>query len=111
MAELKDWRTRGLENCRIERLMNERTGVTKYIFIKSTKCMFPRRNWDLPTSSPASECAPLPEPKGGGGHTRLRVRGWGSPNSDDWRTSLTLCILCDLITGWCEDEGIKELED
>ncbi len=31
-----------------------------------------------------------PEPKGGG-HTRLRVRGWGSPNSDDWRKSLALC--------------------
>jgi len=31
---------------------------------------------------------------GGGGHTRLRVRGWGSPNSDDWRKSLALCLLC-----------------
>jgi hypothetical protein len=37
--------------------------------------------WDSPTPSPASECAPPPEPKGGGVHTRLRVRGWGSPNS------------------------------
>jgi hypothetical protein len=27
-------------------------------------------------------------------HTRLRVRGWGSPNSDDWRKSLSLCLLC-----------------
>jgi hypothetical protein len=23
------------------------------------------------------------------------VRGWGSPNSDDWRKSLALCLLCD----------------
>jgi hypothetical protein len=29
-----------------------------------------------------------PEP----GHTRLWVRGWGSPNSDDWRKSLALCL-------------------
>ncbi len=34
-----------------------------------------------------------PEPKGEG-HTRLRVRGWESPNSDDWRKSLALCLLC-----------------
>ncbi len=36
----------------------------------------------------ASECAPSPSTQmggGGGGHTRLRDRGWGSPNSDDWR--------------------------
>jgi hypothetical protein len=36
---------------------------------------------------------PQPEP-GGGGHTHLRVRVWGSPNSDDWRKSLALCRLC-----------------
>ncbi len=27
-------------------------------------------------------------------HTRPRLRGWGSPNSDDWRKSLALCLLC-----------------
>jgi hypothetical protein len=39
--------------------------------------MFPRRNWD----SLASVCAPPPGTRlgGGGGYTRLRVRGWGSP--------------------------------
>ena len=42
--------------------------------------------------SPAS--VPLsPVPKGGG-HTRLRVRGWGSPNSDDLRKGIALCLLC-----------------
>jgi len=30
----------------------------------------------------------------GGGHTRLRVRGWWSPNSDDWKKGLSLCLLC-----------------
>ncbi len=43
--------------------------------------MSPRRNWDSPNPSPASECAPPPGLKGGGGHTRLRLRGQGSPNS------------------------------
>ncbi len=30
---------------------------------------------------------PPPVPKGGG-HSRRGLRGWGSPNSDDWRKSL-----------------------
>jgi len=48
----------------------------------------------LPTPlSPASLLLP-PEPGGGRGHTRLRVGGWGGPNSDDWRKSLALCLLC-----------------
>jgi hypothetical protein len=43
--------------------------------------------------SPAS--VPLPPEPGGGGHTHsLRVRGWGSPNSDDWIKSLALCLVC-----------------
>jgi hypothetical protein len=48
------------------------------------------------TTSPPSECTLPPGTKGGGGlHTRLRVRGWASPNSDDWKESLVLCLLCD----------------
>jgi len=40
-----------------------------------------------PTPLAASECAPpLPGPQGGG-HTRLRLKGWGSPNSNDWRNA------------------------
>jgi hypothetical protein len=27
------------------------------------------------------------------------VRGWGSPNSDDWRKSLALCLLCAGVVG------------
>ncbi len=37
----------------------------------------------------------LPTPLWGGGgrgNTRLRLRGWGSPNSEDWRKSLALCL-------------------
>ncbi len=31
-------------------------------------------------------------------HTRLRVRGWGGPNSYDWRKSLALCLWSKLLT-------------
>jgi hypothetical protein len=47
--------------------------------------MSPRLNWDSPTPYLASKCAPPPGTKEGGGYTRLLVRGWGSPNADDWR--------------------------
>jgi hypothetical protein len=57
--------------------------------------MSPRRNWDSPDPSPVSECAFPPGPKGGGAHC-LRLKGWGSSNSDDWRKSLAFCLLCDL---------------
>jgi hypothetical protein len=57
--------------------------------------MSSRQNWDSPIPSLASECALPPGTKGGEG-TRLRVRGGGSPNSDDRWNSLALCLLCDL---------------
>ncbi len=40
---------------------------------------------------------PSPPDQWVGGHTRLRLKGWGSPNSDDWRKSLALCLLCGYI--------------
>ncbi len=54
------------------------------------------KNWYSPNPSLASECSPRPQNRGwgGGGHSRLRVRGWVSPNSDDLRKSLALCLLC-----------------
>jgi hypothetical protein len=48
-----------------------------------------------PTPSSPSKCVPSPESKGGR-HTRLRVRGRGGPNSDDWRKGLALCLLWDV---------------
>jgi hypothetical protein len=70
--------------------------------------MYPRRNWDSPTPSLASECAPPPGIKGGGGgHTRQRVRGWGSPNSNDLKKSLALCLLCEGIPDWQADIHLK----
>ncbi len=50
--------------------------------------MSPRWNWDSPT--PVSRQRVWPSPQNQGGHTRLQVRGWGSPNSDYWRKSLAL---------------------
>jgi hypothetical protein len=53
--------------------------------------MSPRRNWDPPPLPQAS--VPSPRTKWwGGGHTRQRLKGWGSPNSDDWRKGLALCL-------------------
>ncbi len=48
--------------------------------------MSPRWNRDSPTPLAASECA-LPLDQRVGGHTRLRLKGWGSPNSNDWRNA------------------------
>ncbi len=47
-----------------------------------------------PLSRKRNVLPPGPEPWGGGVYTRLRVRGRGSPNSDDWRESLVLYPLC-----------------
>ncbi len=44
------------------------------------------------TLSPASVPLP-PESKGGGGHTRVRMRGWGS-QFQRLEKSLALCLLC-----------------
>jgi hypothetical protein len=59
------------------------------------KCMSPLLNWDSPTPSLASECVLPPGTNGGeGGAHSPAMGGWGSPNSDDWRKSLALCLLC-----------------
>jgi hypothetical protein len=58
----------------------------------------PSSELGLSNPSLASECAPPPK-TGGGEHTHLRVRGWGSLNSDDWGKSLALCLLlCSQLT-------------
>ncbi len=44
--------------------------------------------------SPASECVPPLGPKLGGEQHSLAGEGVGGPNSDDWRESLALRILC-----------------
>ncbi len=51
-----------------------------------------RRNWDYPPHPQASLPPPLPPFGSGGGHTRLRERGWGSSNSDEGTCTVVLCI-------------------
>ncbi len=64
---------------------------TKYIYIyRVPQCMSPRLNWDSPTPSPPSECAPPRVSH----NTRLRVRGWESPNCDNVGKSSAPCLLC-----------------
>ncbi len=48
-----------------------------------------RWNWDSPTPSFTPPPTPLVL---GGGHTRLRERGWVSPNSDEGTYTVVLCI-------------------
>jgi hypothetical protein len=70
-----------------------RIDSTKYIYIQSTTVCVPLS--ELVLSHPLFRQRMCPSPRrGGGGHTRLRVKGW-SPNSDDWRKSLALCLICD----------------
>ncbi len=65
----------------------------KYVNIKSTKVYVPSS--ELGLSKPLSRQRVCPSPQNrGGGHTCQGVRGWWSLNSDDWRKSLALCLLC-----------------
>ncbi len=61
----------------------------KYLYIKIITVYVPSS--ELGLSQPLSRklVCPYPQNRGRGG-TRLRVRGWGSPNSDDLRKSLAL---------------------
>ncbi len=68
----------------VKPIFQETEESTKYVYIKSTTVYVPRRKWHSRNPSLASECAvPLPPEPRGERHTRLRVRGWGSSNSDE----------------------------
>jgi hypothetical protein len=58
---------------------------------QSAKRFSSRWNWDSPTPLAAGECAPPPFGTGGG-HTRLRLKGWGSPNSNEGTFTVVLYI-------------------
>ncbi len=47
----------------------------------------------LPRPLSRKRVCPLPPNQRAGGHSRLQVRGWGSPNSDDWKKLSTLPTL------------------
>jgi hypothetical protein len=56
--------------------------------------MSPRRNWDSPNPTLASECVPLPPGTKGGGHTRLRVRDSQFRRLEEKLSTLpTLCAI------------------
>ncbi len=81
--------------CKGERFGKPKGKTTKYVYIKSTTVYAPSSelglSQPLPTSVPLS---PEPGGWGGGGALACGMRGWRSPNSDDWRKSLALCLLC-----------------
>ncbi len=58
---------------------------------QSAKRFSSRWNWDSPTPLAAGEWAPPPFGTGGG-HTRLRLKGWGSPNSNEGTYTVVLYI-------------------
>jgi hypothetical protein len=58
---------------------------------QSAKRFSSRWNWDSPTPLAAGECSPPPFGLGGG-HTRLRLKGWGSPNSNEGTYTVVLYI-------------------
>ena len=60
------------------------TTQSTYIY-RVPQCMSPRQNWDSPTPLSRQRVCPSPP----------NQRGWGSPNFDDWRKSLALCLLCE----------------
>jgi hypothetical protein len=76
--------------------ISERRVHKLLIYIRAPQCMSPRRNWDSPNRSPASECALPPRTKGWGAHSPA-AKGVGSLSSDDWRKSLAICLLCGLV--------------
>ncbi len=58
---------------------------------QSAKRFSSRWNWASPTPLAAVEYAPPPFGPGGG-HTRLRLKGWGSPNSNEGTYTVVLYI-------------------
>jgi hypothetical protein len=60
-----------------------RTEPIRHKVPRIPQCMSPCLNWDPPPPPLVSDCV-TPQNQRRRGHTRLRVRGWGGPNSDDY---------------------------
>jgi hypothetical protein len=67
-----------------------------HTYVSEVPSMSSRWNWEPPPPPlpPASVYTHRPPNQRMGEHIRLRVRGWESPNSNEWRKSLALCLLC-----------------
>ncbi len=60
---------------------------------QSAKRFSSRWNWDSPHPFSRRRVCPPPHPLvRGGGHTRLRLKGWGSPNSNEGTYTVVLYI-------------------
>ncbi len=59
---------------------------------QSTKVYVPSSELGLSHPLSRQRVCPYPRYQRGGGHTRLRVRGWGSPNSDERTYTVVLFI-------------------
>ncbi len=70
--------------------MSTKFGCTaKYVYIRSTTVYVPSSKLGL--SQPLSRQRVCPSPQNWVG---TLASGWGSPNTEDWRKSLALCLLC-----------------
>jgi hypothetical protein len=56
--------------------------------------VFPLFQTGAPPPPLPQASVPPPPRNQRGGYTDVRMRGWGGRNSDDWRKSLALCLLC-----------------
>jgi hypothetical protein len=76
------------------KLGKERRGIIEYRYLEyQSVCPIDEIGSPPP---PPSECVSPLDPRGES-NTILRVRGWGGPNSDDWKkagTLYTLCVTC-----------------
>ncbi len=69
--------------------------------------MSPRRNWDSPNPSLASECVPSPPKPKGRGHNSPAGEGLGESQLQRLEKSLALCLLCAYIRRHCCVESLK----
>jgi len=71
---------------------------TKYVYIKSTTVFVPSSESGLSHPLSRQRVCPFPRNRGGGGGEAHSPADEGlgewSPNYDDWRKSLALCLLC-----------------
>jgi hypothetical protein len=72
---------------------------------QSAKLLLGSSELGSPTPSPAGECA---TPLVRGGHTCLREKGWGSPNSDEGTYTVVLYKYMYFVLEWqCTDQSRK----
>jgi len=82
--------------------------TTKYLYLQSTTVHVPSSELGLPQPLSRKRVCPPPRTKEWGAH-RLRLKGGGSPNYNDWGKSLAHCLYSVVRTNgysWI-DVGVK----